>query len=50
MVENLIAAGLEAKEGERRRFFELADRLRTASDPVELQHVKEELARMTFGS
>lgn len=49
VVENLIEAGLEAKEGEKRRFFELADRLRTASDPAELQRLKEELARMTFG-
>jgi hypothetical protein len=50
VMENLIEAGLEAKEVEKRRFFELADHLRTASDPDELQHLKEELARMTFGS
>jgi predicted DNA-binding protein len=50
VMENLIEVGLEAKEDEKQRFFELADRLRTASDPAELQHLKEELARMTFGS
>jgi hypothetical protein len=50
VVESLIEAGLEAKEAEKRRFFELADRLCSASDPAELQRLKEELAQMTFGS
>ena len=45
----LIETGLEAKEVEKRRFFELADRLSTTTDQAELQHVKEELARITFG-
>jgi hypothetical protein len=45
----LIEAGLEAKEAEKRRFFELADRLATSDDAAERQRVKHELARMTFG-
>jgi predicted transcriptional regulator len=49
VMEHLIETGLEAKEAEKRRFFELTERLRTASDPTELQQIKEELARMTFG-
>jgi predicted DNA-binding protein len=49
VLENLIETGLEAKEAEKRRFFELAERLRTTTDAAELQQIKAELARMTFG-
>jgi predicted transcriptional regulator len=49
VLESLIEAGLEAKEAEKRRFFELTERLRSAVDAAELQQIKEELARMTFG-
>jgi hypothetical protein len=35
---------------ERKRFFELADRLAQTSDPEEQSRLKEELARMTFGA
>ncbi len=49
VLEHLIEAGLEAREAEKRRFFELTERLRTATDSAELQQIKEELARMTFG-
>ena len=45
----LIEAGLESKEAERRRFFELADKLQTSDDTNEQRKIKEELARMTFG-
>lgn len=45
----LIEAGLEAREAERQRFFDLADRLSSSCDPEERQHIKEELARITFG-
>ena len=45
----LIESGLEVREQERKRFFELADRLARASDPEEQRRLKEELARMTFG-
>jgi hypothetical protein len=50
VLENLIETGLEAKEAEKRRFFDLAERLRTTRDPAELEQVKDELARITFGS
>lgn len=49
VIETLIESGVEAKEAEKRHFFELAERLRTTKDRVELQQIKEELARMTFG-
>jgi hypothetical protein len=46
---DLIASGLEAREQERRRFFELADRLTQSRDKNEQTRLKEELARITFG-
>jgi hypothetical protein len=39
-----------AREAEKRRFFDLAERLRATHDPDELRQVKDELARITFGS
>ena len=45
----LIEAGLESKEAEKRKFFELADRLTASDDAAEKQRLKNELARMTFG-
>jgi hypothetical protein len=50
MFESLLEAGLAAKENEKRRFFELAEQLRSASDPDQIQRIKLELSRMTFGS
>ncbi|HUS18867.1 MAG TPA: hypothetical protein VMZ25_04410 [Terriglobales bacterium] len=49
VLEELIETGLEAKESEKRRFFEFADRLATSTDRQEQHRIKEELARMTFG-
>jgi predicted transcriptional regulator len=49
VIENLIETGVEAKETEKRRFFALAERLRESNDQNEIQGIKEELARMTFG-
>jgi hypothetical protein len=45
----LIETGIESKEAERSRFFELADQLIATSDPAERKRIKEILARMTFG-
>jgi hypothetical protein len=42
-------SGIEAREQERKRFVELADRLASTLDPEEQSRLKEELARMTFG-
>ena len=46
---DLIRNGLESAENERRRFFELADRLAASRDPGERRRLKEALARITFG-
>ena len=47
---DLIEAGLESKEAEKKRFFAFANRLTESTDPQERQQLKEELARITFGS
>jgi hypothetical protein len=49
IIVELIESGLDAKEQERKRFFELADRLTRSRDPEEQDRIKEELARLTFG-
>jgi len=46
---DLIESGLEAQERERRRFFELTDRLTQSRDKNEQSRLKKELARITFG-
>jgi hypothetical protein len=45
----LIESGLESKEAEKMRFFELADRLGSVSDDRERERIKKELAKLTFG-
>ena len=49
LLVELIESGIEAKESEKRRFFELADRLAASSNTEEQKQIKEELARITFG-
>ena len=50
VIVELIESGLEAQEQEKKRFFDLADRLTRASDESEQKRLKDELARMTFGA
>jgi predicted DNA-binding protein len=49
VIVELIESGLEARELEKKRFFDLADRLSRSRDPQEQKRLKEDLARMTFG-
>ena len=49
VIVELIETGLEAREQEKKRFFEIADRLGRSRDPAEQKRLKEDLARMTFG-
>ena len=49
VIVDLIEAGLEAKERERRHYLDLLEQLRNAGDPVEQERLTEELARLTFG-
>lgn len=49
VIVDLIGAGLDAREREKKLFFDLADRLTRSSDAAEQKRLKEDLARMTFG-
>lgn len=49
IIVDLIESGLDAREREKQRFLELADRLARSRDQEEQKRLKEELARMTFG-
>jgi isopropylmalate/homocitrate/citramalate synthase len=49
IIVDLIETGLEAREREKRAFFEIVEQLTRSSDAVEQKRLKEELARMTFG-
>ena len=49
VIVDLIETGLDAREHERTRFLELAERLTRSRDRGEQKRLKEELARMTFG-
>jgi hypothetical protein len=49
IIVELIESGIEAREQEKKRFIELADRLARSRDPDEQARLKEALAVMTFG-
>jgi predicted DNA-binding protein len=49
VIVDLIESGLDAQEQEKKRFFDLADRLAQSTNPADQKRLKEELARMTFG-
>ena len=49
IIVELIESGLEAREQEKKRFFEVVDRLANSRDAGDQKRLKEELARMTFG-
>ena len=49
VIIDLIESGIEAREQEKKRFFELADRLAHSRDAEDQKRLKAELARMTFG-
>ena len=49
VIADLIESGLDARDQEKKRFFEYADRLSRTRDPKEQKRLKEELSRITFG-
>ncbi len=49
VIVELIETGIEAREQERKRVLELADRLAHSRDAEDQKRLKAELARMTFG-
>ena len=50
VIVDLIESGLEVQEQERKRLFELAERLTRSKSPAEQQQLKDELARLVFGA
>jgi hypothetical protein len=46
---DLIESGIESREAEKAKFFELAEQLSASSNPADRKRIKEKLARMTFG-
>ena len=46
---DLIESGLEARDREKARFFEIAEQLTQAKEGRDRARLKEELARLTFG-
>jgi len=49
IIVELIESGIEARQQERKRFLELADRLARSRDVEEQTRLKEQLAVMTIG-
>jgi GAF domain-containing protein len=47
---DLVRAGLDVHEREREHFLTVAGRLARAIDQAELEALREELARLTFGN
>jgi len=49
-IVDLLCDAIAAYEQRRAAFFELADRFQKSTDPTETELLREELARMTFGT
>jgi len=49
-IVDLLSEAIAAYEQRRKAFFELADRFQKSTNPVETKSLREELAKMTFGS
>jgi len=49
-IVDLLSDGITAYEQRKAAFLELADRFRKSENPAETERLREELARMTFGT
>ncbi|MGB8114196.1 MAG: hypothetical protein WCF22_10500 [Candidatus Sulfotelmatobacter sp.] len=49
MLVELVERGLEAQKEKEKKFFALAERFRTTSDPKEIKHLGDEMGRFIFG-
>jgi hypothetical protein len=47
---DLVRTGLDVQDREREHFLAVASRLARATDQAELETLREELARLTFGN
>ena len=50
MLVELIENGMEAEKRRQQEFFELAERFRAATDPVEVKRLGDQMGRMVFGT
>lgn len=49
-IVDLLADAISMYEQRRTAFLELADRFQKSTDPTQIDRLRDELARMTFGS
>jgi hypothetical protein len=49
MLVELIENGIQAEVEKEKEFFDLAQRFRTATDPVEVKRLGDQMGRMVFG-
>jgi class 3 adenylate cyclase len=49
MLVELIENGIEAEKRKQQEFFNLAERFRSATDPVEVKRLGDRMGRMVFG-
>jgi hypothetical protein len=47
---DLIEAGLQFKEAEKKHYLDMVEKLSATRDPAARQQLKQELARLTFGA
>ena len=50
MLLELIENGMEAEKRKQQEFFDLAERFRNATDPVEVKRLGDQMGRMVFGN
>jgi hypothetical protein len=48
MMAELIESGIEAEKRKQEKFFDLAERFRAASDPVEVRRLGDQMGRTIF--
>lgn len=49
MLVELIENGMEAEKRKQQEFFDLAERFRRATDPVEVARLGDQMGRLVFG-
>ena len=49
MLVELVEEGIGAEKRKQQKFFELAERFRSATDPKEVERLGDEMGRMVFG-
>jgi hypothetical protein len=50
MLVELIENGIQAEKQKQQKFFDLAARFRSATDPVEVKRLGDQMGRMVFGN